>query len=153
MTPPVHQFRLRSMANRDYWENVRASARFAEFWAQMDALCEGAPATARVPLAADYLAAIGVCAGSIFQACEALASLGTERPQARARAMADLRLFLERAFTLGGYSGQKRTILMVVVPYHEVGRLKALIKAVDPHAFIILLDTTEVLGQVFKLHC
>ena len=44
----------------------------------------------------------GVCAGSILAACESLATQGYPRPQARARALADLRLFLERGFTEAG---------------------------------------------------
>lgn len=44
----------------------------------------------------------GVCAGSILAACESLAAQGFPRPQARARALADLRLFLARGFTQSG---------------------------------------------------
>ena len=44
----------------------------------------------------------GVCAGSILAACESLAAQGHPRPQARARALADLRRFLERGFTESG---------------------------------------------------
>lgn len=63
---------------------------------------------------------------------------------------------LDRGLTklqgFGGFSGEERTVLMVVVSHHEVARLKALIQTVDPHAFTIVSDTTEVLGQGFKLH-
>ncbi len=44
----------------------------------------------------------GVCAGSILVACESLAAQGLPRPQARARALKDLNLFLEHAFTESG---------------------------------------------------
>jgi hypothetical protein len=44
----------------------------------------------------------GVCAGSILAACESLAAQGHPRPKARARALAGLRLFLERGFTPHG---------------------------------------------------
>lgn len=63
---------------------------------------------------------------------------------------------LDRGLTklpcFGGFSGEARTVLMVVVSQNEVARLKALIREVDPHAFVILSDTTEVLGQGFKSH-
>jgi uncharacterized membrane-anchored protein YitT (DUF2179 family) len=52
----------------------------------------------------------------------------------------------------GGYTGSARTILMVVVNQNEVSRLKALVKTVDAHAFVILSDTNEVLGEGFKKH-
>ena len=42
---------------------------------------------------------IGVCAGSILAACESLAAQGHPRPDARARAVCDLRRYLDEAFT------------------------------------------------------
>ncbi|WP_375295454.1 YitT family protein [Paenibacillus doosanensis] len=52
----------------------------------------------------------------------------------------------------GGYTGENRTVLMVVVGQSEVSRLKALVKSIDPGAFVILSDTNEVLGEGFKIH-
>ncbi|MNH97798.1 hypothetical protein D3C73_505040 [compost metagenome] len=52
----------------------------------------------------------------------------------------------------GGYTGASRTVLMVVVNQNEVSRLKALVKGIDPGAFVILSDTNEVLGEGFKKH-
>jgi uncharacterized membrane-anchored protein YitT (DUF2179 family) len=52
----------------------------------------------------------------------------------------------------GGYTGEERTVLMVVVSQKEVLRLKELVKHIDPSAFVILSDTNEVLGEGFKLH-
>lgn len=51
----------------------------------------------------------------------------------------------------GGYTGQSRTVLMVVVGQTEVTRLKTLVRKLDPEAFVILSDTNEVLGEGFKL--
>jgi uncharacterized membrane-anchored protein YitT (DUF2179 family) len=51
----------------------------------------------------------------------------------------------------GGYTGENRTVMMVVVGQTEVSRLKELVKATDPGAFVILSDTNEVLGEGFKL--
>jgi uncharacterized membrane-anchored protein YitT (DUF2179 family) len=51
----------------------------------------------------------------------------------------------------GGYTGESREILMVVVDQIEVNRMKAIVKTVDRNAFIIISDTTEVLGEGFKL--
>lgn len=52
----------------------------------------------------------------------------------------------------GGFTGESRTIMMVVVKQNEVTRLKSLVRAVDPHAFVILSETNEVLGEGFKRH-
>lgn len=51
----------------------------------------------------------------------------------------------------GGYTGDGRTVLMVVVGQTEVAKLKQLVRAIDPGAFVIISDTSEVVGQGFKL--
>lgn len=51
----------------------------------------------------------------------------------------------------GGYTGQGRTVLMVVVGQMEVAKLKQLVRSVDPNAFVIISNTAEVVGQGFKL--
>ena len=51
---------------------------------------------------------------------------------------------------IGGYTGQERPVLMVVVYQTEFTKLKQLIKTVDPTAFVIVSDAYEVLGEGFK---
>ncbi|WP_430160420.1 YitT family protein [Paenibacillus algorifonticola] len=51
----------------------------------------------------------------------------------------------------GGYSGEGRTVLMVVVGQMEVAKLKQLVRTVDPSAFVIISNTSEVVGEGFKL--
>ncbi|MFC5650513.1 YitT family protein [Paenibacillus solisilvae] len=51
----------------------------------------------------------------------------------------------------GGYTGEARTVLMVVVGRGEVSKLKQLVRSVDEGAFVIISDTTEVLGEGFNL--
>ncbi|RAP73921.1 YitT family protein [Paenibacillus montanisoli] len=51
----------------------------------------------------------------------------------------------------GGYTGEARNVLMVVVGQGEVSKLKGLVKAADPDAFVIISDTAEVLGEGFQL--
>lgn len=58
---------------------------------------------------------------------------------------------LTKLHATGGYTGEARTVLMVVVGQTEVTRLKELVRAVDPGAFVILSDTNEVLGEGFKI--
>lgn len=51
----------------------------------------------------------------------------------------------------GGYTGEGRTVLMVVVGQSEVYKLKAIVRSVDSQAFVIISDTNEVLGEGFKI--
>lgn len=50
----------------------------------------------------------------------------------------------------GGYTGDARTVLMVVVGQNEVSRLKAIVQSVDTSAFVIITEAHEVLGEGFK---
>jgi uncharacterized membrane-anchored protein YitT (DUF2179 family) len=51
----------------------------------------------------------------------------------------------------GGFTGEQRSMLMVVVSRSEVARLKETVRAIDPRAFIIVSDAQEVLGEGFTL--
>jgi len=61
---------------------------------------------------------------------------------------------LDRGFTklqgYGGYTGDARNVLMVVVRQNEVSNLKRTVENLDPAAFIIISNATEVLGEGFK---
>jgi len=52
----------------------------------------------------------------------------------------------------GGYSGEQRPVLYLVVAPHEVGRLKRLVAQVDPAAFVAITPAQEVLGEGFAPH-
>jgi uncharacterized membrane-anchored protein YitT (DUF2179 family) len=61
---------------------------------------------------------------------------------------------LERGLTLykaaGGYSRTEMDVVYCVVSRTEMRKMKALIRSVDPNAFIIIHDVQEVLGEGFK---
>ncbi|WP_246428016.1 YitT family protein [Paenibacillus phyllosphaerae] len=63
----------------------------------------------------------------------------------------DLDRGLTKLGARGGYTNEERTVLMIVVSQGEVSKLKQLVKAADPDAFVIISDTAEVLGQGFSL--
>jgi uncharacterized membrane-anchored protein YitT (DUF2179 family) len=63
----------------------------------------------------------------------------------------DLDRGVTRLTAHGGFTGEKRTVLMAVVSQTEVTRLKAVVQAADPQAFIIITGATEVLGEGFKV--
>lgn len=60
---------------------------------------------------------------------------------------------LERGTTLlqarGGYTGQDKQVIYCVVSREEVNRVQRIVAAIDPHAFIIVNDIHEVLGEGF----
>ncbi|WP_139489141.1 YitT family protein [Brevibacillus dissolubilis] len=49
----------------------------------------------------------------------------------------------------GAFSGEEKEIIYVVVSRNEVVRFKGLVQEVDPHAFVIVNDVHEVLGEGF----
>ncbi len=50
----------------------------------------------------------------------------------------------------GGYSGQKRPVLLCVISAQEVGRMKAIVRSIDQNAFMFISDAHEVLGEGFQ---
>lgn len=60
---------------------------------------------------------------------------------------------LDRGMTIlngtGGYTGDDRPVLMVVMSASEVPRLRAIVAEVDKDAFVVLTDANEVLGHGF----
>jgi len=50
----------------------------------------------------------------------------------------------------GGYTDSERPILMCVVEQTEFTKLTQLVKSIDPTAFVIVTDASEVLGEGFK---
>ena len=47
----------------------------------------------------------------------------------------------------GAYSGREKKVLLSVVTMIEMGRIKQIITTIDPHAFIIINDTLDVVGS------
>lgn len=50
----------------------------------------------------------------------------------------------------GAYTGRERDVLYVVVGKQELLRLKKIVQDVDPHAFVIVSEVYEVLGEGFQ---
>ncbi|AOZ93263.1 YitT family protein [Paenibacillus crassostreae] len=61
----------------------------------------------------------------------------------------DLDRGLTKLNAQGGFTGDDRTVLMVVVGQSEVTRLKTLVQTVDRDAFVIITNAHEVLGEGF----
>jgi uncharacterized membrane-anchored protein YitT (DUF2179 family) len=50
----------------------------------------------------------------------------------------------------GGFTDNERPVLMCVVDQREFTKLKQLVNTLDPTAFVVVMDASEVLGEGFK---
>ncbi|WP_163539836.1 YitT family protein [Gracilibacillus sp. YIM 98692] len=50
----------------------------------------------------------------------------------------------------GGYTEEDRKVLMCVVGQGEFSKMTQAVKQIDPHAFVVAMNATEVLGEGFK---
>jgi uncharacterized membrane-anchored protein YitT (DUF2179 family) len=50
----------------------------------------------------------------------------------------------------GGYTGQERPILFVVISRAETSILKAIVAQADPKAFVVIGQAQEVYGEGFR---
>lgn len=69
-----------------------------------------------------------------------------------AAVLRDIPLGVTKLAGQGGFTGQPKQVLMTVMRPTEVVRLKQTVRAVDPAAFMILCNASEVLGHGFKPH-
>lgn len=49
----------------------------------------------------------------------------------------------------GGYTGKERKMIICVVSERQYLQLTELIRSIDPHAFVIITDTSDMLGEGF----
>ena len=61
---------------------------------------------------------------------------------------------LDRGVTIlqgqGFYSGQDKQVILCALKKRQVAELKELVMAIDPHAFVILQEAHQVVGEGFK---
>lgn len=75
----------------------------------------------------------------------------SDKPQEIAQAiMAKLDRGTTGFYGKGMYSGEEKTILYVICSRAEISQLKDLISVLDPNAFIVIGEATEVLGEGFR---
>jgi hypothetical protein len=80
-----------------------------------------------------------------------LALIITAQPQAVAdQILKDMRRGVTALHGTGMYTHQEREVLMVALTVTEAGRLKGLVRTVDPNAFLIVTPAQEVLGRGFN---
>ena len=50
----------------------------------------------------------------------------------------------------GAYTGQEKQVLMCALRNNEYHKVKKLVREIDPAAFMIVSDASEVAGEGFK---
>ncbi len=77
----------------------------------------------------------------------------SEQSAALAQAITDR---IDRGVTLfpakGAYSNRDKVVIYCIVYRHEMRKLIALVRNIDPRAFMIIHDVQDVLGEGFRLH-
>ncbi len=68
-----------------------------------------------------------------------------------ARVLSNLQRGVTHLKATGSYTGQEKTILLVVLNRTEVSRLKAIVHDIDIGAFVIISSASEVLGEGFQV--
>ncbi|TWI59969.1 YitT family protein [Halalkalibacter nanhaiisediminis] len=76
--------------------------------------------------------------------------ISNHQEEVRQSILQDVDRGVTRLSGYGGYTDEERPVLMCVVNQSEVTKLKHIVKAVDPQAFVIVTNATEVLGEGFK---
>lgn len=80
-----------------------------------------------------------------------LAIVITVQPQAVSdRILKEMRRGVTALHGKGMYSQQEREVLMIALTVTETPRLKALVREIDPNAFIVVSPAQEVLGRGFQ---
>ncbi len=77
--------------------------------------------------------------------------ISNDQDAVRQTILTDLDRGVTKLSAYGGYTEEERPVLMCVVHQNEVNKLKQMVKAVDPKAFVVVTNATEVLGEGFKL--
>lgn len=75
----------------------------------------------------------------------------TEKPKKAARQITEVaRRGVSLMEVVGGYTGEKHTMLLCTVRRHEVSALLKILKETDPRAFIVVGEAGEIIGEGFK---
>ncbi|GGE36371.1 UPF0750 membrane protein YvjA [Pullulanibacillus camelliae] len=76
--------------------------------------------------------------------------ISNEQEKLRTTILKEVDRGVTRLEAKGGYTDDNRPTLLCVVSQNEITKLKQLVKVIDPTAFVIVTNATEVLGEGFK---
>jgi uncharacterized membrane-anchored protein YitT (DUF2179 family) len=88
-----------------------------------------------------------------FSAAKAFYIISRKNDEIAAVILEKLRRGVTSLNAKGLYSGQDKSVLLCVLPWRTEGvRLKKIVRSVDPEAFVVVADVSEVLGEGFSSH-
>ena len=82
--------------------------------------------------------------------CKAFTIITTKPDEINAYIMQDIRHGVTTYKGQGGYTGEDKTIIVTVCRITEAIKLRRRVLSIDPHAFIIITKTSEIMGKGFR---
>jgi len=74
----------------------------------------------------------------------------TQRAAVARRLMQELARGVTALSGIGMYTGEARDVLLCAITQTQVTHLEAIVRAIDPDAFVIVAETTDVVGRGFQ---
>lgn len=82
--------------------------------------------------------------------CKAFTIITTKAKEIDEYIMKELKHSATTYGATGAYTGEERTVIITVCKRSEAIRLRKRIKEIDPHSFIIITKTSEIMGKGFR---
>ena len=82
--------------------------------------------------------------------CKAFTIITTKPDEINQFIMNDIRHSATTYPAIGAYSHEEKTVIVTVCRRAEAIRLRRKVLAIDPHAFIIITKTSEIMGKGFR---
>lgn len=76
--------------------------------------------------------------------------ISSEREKISDIILADMDRGVTRIRAVGEYTEKEQDMLMVIIRRNELHHLKTIVAEIDPRAFVVVSDVTEILGSGFK---
>ncbi len=85
-----------------------------------------------------------------FNICKYFVVITSEREKISKYIIEELHHGVSASTVVGEYTGEEKTMLHTVCKRIEAIRLRNKIKAIDPHAFVIITTSSEIIGRGFR---
>lgn len=85
-----------------------------------------------------------------FNTCKYFVVITTEKEKIKAFIMENLHHGVTSQQVIGEYTGEEKTMLHTVCKRIEAVRLRNKIREIDPHAFIVITTSSEIIGRGFR---
>lgn len=82
--------------------------------------------------------------------CKAFTIITTHPDEIERYIMQELHRGITRHDAVGEYTGERKNVLMTVCHRSDANRLKRRISEIDPAAFVIVTNSSEIIGRGFR---